>query len=121
MKKEPNSPRSAHSKSDKTEANDFPGYPVYPPSEDIYSKSKEEENIDPEDLLQGKSTFAPDEFALKNEKDFKDDVAGDDLDVPGSELDEQQEMPGTEDEENEYYSLGGDEHNDLEEDRGGID
>ena len=43
---------------------------------------------------------------------------GSDLDVPGSELDDQQESVGSEDEENNYYSLGGDNHNDLEEDKG---
>jgi hypothetical protein len=38
--------------------------------------------------------------------------------VPGSELDDEQEDIGNEDEENNYYSLGGDRHNDLDEDRG---
>jgi hypothetical protein len=36
------------------------------------------------------------------------DFAGDDLDVPGSELDDAQEAKGSEDEENNVYSLGGD-------------
>jgi hypothetical protein len=35
---------------------------------------------------------------------------GDQLDVPGSELDNAQEDIGSEDEENNYYSLGGDNH-----------
>jgi hypothetical protein len=43
------------------------------------------------------------------------DFAGNDLDIPGSELDDQSESVGTEDEENNGYSLGGDDHNDLEE------
>ena len=46
---------------------------------------------------------------------------GNDLDIPGSELDDLQEAIGNEDEENNYYSLGGDDHNDLEEDRGSLD
>jgi hypothetical protein len=41
---------------------------------------------------------------------------GADLDVPGSELDDQQENVGSED-ENNYYSIGGDNHNDLDEDK----
>jgi hypothetical protein len=41
---------------------------------------------------------------------------GADLDVPGSELDNQQENVGSEDEENNYYSIGGDNHNNLDED-----
>jgi hypothetical protein len=40
-----------------------------------------------------------------------------DLDIPGSELDDKDEELGEEDEENNYYSLGGDRHEDLEEDR----
>jgi hypothetical protein len=43
---------------------------------------------------------------------------GEDLDVPGAELDDADEVIGEEDEENNYYSLGGDDHDDLEEDKG---
>ena len=53
-----------------------------------------------------------------NEKEFSEDLTGSDLDVPGSELDDEQEKNGNEDEENNYYSLGGENHNDLEEDKG---
>jgi hypothetical protein len=98
--------------------NDYPGYPLYPASDDIYSKSKEESDINPEDLSQNK---APNEMATKskaNEKDFEDSPSGSDLDIPGNESDEQQENIGSEDEENNYYSLGGDDHNDLDEDNG---
>ena len=56
-----------------------------------------------------------------NEKDFNQDKSGSDLDVPGSELDDEQEKIGNEDEENNYYSLGGDDHNDLEENLGDND
>ena len=41
--------------------------------------------------------------------------------MPGSELDDEQEQIGNEDEENNYYSLGGDDHNDLEENLGDND
>lgn len=41
---------------------------------------------------------------------------GSDLDIPGGEADDAGEQVGSEDEENNYYSLGGDEHNSLEED-----
>lgn len=48
----------------------------------------------------------------------KDRVDGlpneDDLDVPGSDLDDKAEDLGEEDEENNYYSIGGDRHEDLE-------
>ena len=88
----------------------------YPPSEDIYRKFKEEKELDPEDLSKNKTPNEP--AATANEKDFEQDKSGDDLDVPGSELDDQQESVGSEDEENNYYSLGGDNHNDLDEDKG---
>lgn len=42
-----------------------------------------------------------------NTENFDTDHTGDDLDVPGSELDDDQEEIGSEDEENNYYSLGG--------------
>lgn len=40
-----------------------------------------------------------------------------DLDVPGAEQDDANEEIGEEDEENNYYSLGGDAHENLEEDK----
>jgi hypothetical protein len=39
-----------------------------------------------------------------------------DLDIPGTELDDENESIGEEDEENNYYSLGGDRHESQEED-----
>jgi hypothetical protein len=47
-----------------------------------------------------------------------DDGPGDDLDIPGAELDDNDEAIGEEDEENNYYSLGGDNHENLEENNG---
>lgn len=47
-----------------------------------------------------------------NEEGFEDDVTGGDLDVPGSEEDDYDESTGEEDEENNYYSLGGDRNDD---------
>ncbi len=93
------------------------GYPTYPPNEDIYNKYREEENIDPEHLSRLKVPNEMDAFEQANEKDFEEDKSGDDLDVPGAELDDEQEAIGNEDEENNYYSLGGDDHNDLDEGR----
>jgi hypothetical protein len=45
------------------------------------------------------------------------DFAGENLDVPGTSDDDDRELTGSEDEENNPYSLGGDGHNDLEEGR----
>ena len=88
---------------------------VYSTSDDIYNKASEED-MDPEDVYKEK---IPNENPGRlNEKDFDEDIAGGDLDIPGAELDDEQEDIGSEDEENNYYSLGGDNHNDLDEDKG---
>ena len=102
----------------KEEKNDLQGYPLYPASEDVYSKSHKEKNINPEDRSRIKESNNGDKVGKSNEKDFNEDVSGGDLDVPGSEMDDNQENIGSEDEENNYYSLGGDDHNDLDEDKG---
>jgi hypothetical protein len=89
------------------------GYPENPSSEDVYRKLKEETAIDPNDITKEKT---PNEDPhTMNEKDFLDDMSGDDLDIPGSELDAQQEEIGCEDEEKDYYSLGGDTRSNLDE------
>lgn len=82
----------------------------YPATEDMYIKGKEDKTVDPEDLpeIVGKANASLVEM---------DNSEGADLDVPGSELDDDMEAIGSEDEENNYYSLGGDDHNDLDEDR----
>lgn len=82
----------------------------YPPGEDIYRKLHKESEIDPEDPTH-----------LKRSLEGDDDLAIDELDVPGAELDDDLEAIGSEDEENNYYSLGGDNHLDLEENLGDDD
>jgi hypothetical protein len=95
------------------------GYQPYPPDEDIYGNFQKDMNINPEDPSRLKDPFDKYKTGSNNEKDFSDDVTGSDLDIPGSELDDDLELIGGEDEENNYYSLGGDNHNDLDE--GGIE
>jgi hypothetical protein len=87
-------------------------------SEDIFARMKEESDIDPENPTRMKDTT--EDMGEWNEKTFHEDLVGDDLDVPGSEseMDVEQENKDIEDEENSYYSLGGDNHDDLEENRG---
>lgn len=92
------------------------GYPVYPPSDDIYNKGIKEMDLNPENPELKKT--ANEKEGMPNEKSFVEDMSGADLDVPGSELDDQQEKVGSEDEENNYYSIGGDNHENLEEDKG---
>lgn len=88
---------------------DLPGYPEYSEDEDIYLRGKEEKDIDPENILGRKKIISYSKFFTDNE----DDESGSDLDVPGSELDDDLEMIGDEDEENNYYSLS-DNNDDLE-------
>lgn len=90
---------------------------IYSPSEDIYNQFKEEPDVDPENITKNKEVIKIDNAHKWNEKNFRDDVSGADLDIPGAELDDAQEDIGTEDEENNGYSIGGDNHNDLEENK----
>ena len=90
---------------------EFPGYPLYPASEDIYTAGIKEDNVDPENVDKSKepNDKIPTEW---NESDYSHQSTGDDLDIPGSEYDDEAEDIGLEDEENNYYSLGGDNHSD---------
>ena len=97
------------------EKNNFEGYPIYPEGEDIYKNFQEEEDINPEDTSKTKE---PNSNNALRRKDMDDESGENDLDIPGAELDDLQEDIGNEDEENNYYSLGGDSHDDLEEDQG---
>jgi len=69
--------------------------PIYDKEDDIYSKENE-------------VSFEEEETDITREGD---------LDIPGSELDDPDENIGEEDEENNSYSIGGDDHNDLEEEK----
>lgn len=93
----------------------LPGYEPYPQSEDIYHKEKRDDQINPDDgtaIKEENVEKEPAEENLVTGEEKKDILSGDDLDVPGSELDDSQEDIGEEDEENNYYSLGGDNHDD---------
>lgn len=81
----------------------------YPASEDIFNKLTEAKDIDPEDITKNKTPNEP-RNSKWNEKNFNEDVSGLDLDIPGSELDDDMEQTGSEDEENNCYSLGDDNH-----------
>ena len=112
------------------------GYPRYPDKEDIYRNAdnvslEESKNLSqrtsnqkiqgasrPENQLgeseaekkENKRIFTDRQDDDWNEANFDQNHTGDDLDVPGSEADDAQEAIGEEDEENNYYSLGGDRH-----------
>lgn len=108
---------------EKEEINSYPGYPMYPASDDIFSKFRRDASVDPEEAAEMQDSMNKAKIQTRNEQDFEENLAerysvGDGLDVPGSELDNKQENIGSEDEENNYYSIGGDNHVDLEEDQG---
>jgi len=88
---------------------------VYPASDDIYNKARKVNENNPDDITTLKESGETDTPITNNTESSKDDLIGSNLDVPGAELDEQQEKIGSEDEENNYYSLGGDNHIELEE------
>jgi len=71
----------------------------YPASEDIYNQEDKLEDINPEEISTDK-TISQDNHEWKQNSD----KLGNDLDVPGSELDDEQEDIGSEDEENNFYS-----------------
>lgn len=114
MKKDSNKLNPSESHIDRKKEENPPGYPLYPESEDIYKKFQEETDINPEDTSQTKPSNSSN-VIRKKKLDNKFSI--DDLDVPGSELDDTQEAIGNEDEENNYYSLGGEDHDDLDEDK----
>ena len=105
----------SESQKDNDEKINLEGYPIYPDSEDIYNIFQEEEEINPEDTSKTKESNYNNALRRQN---LEDESGENDLDIPGAELDDLQEDIGNEDEENNYYSLGGDEHLDLEEDQG---
>ncbi|HEX2920029.1 MAG TPA: hypothetical protein VHO50_02570 [Bacteroidales bacterium] len=79
------------------ESENLPGYPGYSREEDIYSNAKEEDEIDPENTDSKKN--------MRYDESYPDD-----LDIPGAELDDEQEDLGNEDEENNYYSFPDDDN-----------
>jgi hypothetical protein len=136
--------KTSDGKSAPREQQEFPGYPKYPATEDIVNRAKRVEmDLDGEQttpppssgpaVKAGKSPsdVTPDDLQALNSEENKFegddavlegraypvDFTGQDLDVPGTELDDARELVGNEDEENNIYSLGGENHEDLEEDR----
>ena len=118
MKNKSNKLNPSESQIGKKEEDNPQGYPVYPASEDIYENFQKEEDINPEDISKTKTLNSTNELRRKS---LDNEFSEKDLDIPGSELDDRQEEIGSEDEENNYYSLGGERHEDLEEDNDDLD
>lgn len=81
-------------------------------NDDLGIRSGTEADVSDDDLAVLNSTN--DEIGMPQNVSNED--LNTDLDIPGSELDDDNESIGEEDEENNYYSLGGDRHENQEED-----
>jgi len=109
------SSKESDSQTDNSELDEaYPAYPEYPSNEDIYNNFIKEEDMDPEQPSKLKMPVVKSE--TPKQLDFWQEMSGEELDVPGAELNDEQEAIGSEDEENNFYSLGGEDHHDLEED-----
>lgn len=90
------------------------------PEDDLKPVAVNESDVTEEDL----EALGPEDLSMDmgDDEQLKHrmrpvDFSAQDLDIPGSELDDEKEGVGSEDEENNSYSLGGDNHEDLEEPR----
>lgn len=84
--------------------------------EDLIIVPGTEADVTKDDLIiLGEQNLDLDEEEEVDNTVLSGDMVGDQLDVPGEELDDSNESLGEEDEENNYYSLGGDRQENLEE------
>ncbi|HEV7620193.1 MAG TPA: hypothetical protein VGO09_00595 [Flavisolibacter sp.] len=81
-------------------------------NDDLDLRMGNEADVNEDDLAILNSTNAE----IGTPQNVSNDDINTDLDIPGSELDDSNESIGEEDEENNYYSLGGDRHEAQEED-----
>ena len=96
---------------------EFPGYPAYQACDDIYIRGSKMKNMNPEDIHSYKYLYGPIIGKKTHKEKLNNDERFENLDVPGADFDDADENVGKEDEENSYYSLGGDDHNDFDEDK----
>jgi hypothetical protein len=98
-----------------------PGTEADVSAEDLRMLEAADQNMDTMDssnLLHSSLDSVDDDGEPLNEDSLSMDMSGEDLDVPGSSDDDADELIGEEDEENNYYSLGGDLHENQEEYKG---
>ena len=86
--------------------------PAAEPQDDLDIKMGTDADVDEDDLAVLNATDAE----IGTPQNVSNEDLETDLDIPGSELDDAAEEIGEEDEENNYYSLGGDRHESQEED-----
>ena len=124
--------KNKRKKSTNKSDSEYPGYPKYPAREDIMNRGERvlldesakpiegaesldvENGVPPENIANdGTEPVNADPIDPEGNNDeelgkriYPVDFTGKDLDVPGSELDDETEKTGNEDEENNLYSLG---------------
>ncbi len=98
-------------------SSDLPPRTVVNKNSDAEDEDESDINTEPnENDVTAEDLIALD--GIEEDKAKIDQLAGEnDLDVPGAEQDDANEEIGEEDEENNYYSLGGDAHENLDEDK----
>jgi hypothetical protein len=99
-----------------------PGTDADVSAEDVRMLEAADQNMDTMDssnlLHSSLDNLDDDGDPLNEDSSISMDMSGEDLDVPGSSDDDANENIGEEDEENNYYSLGGDLHENQEEYKG---
>jgi hypothetical protein len=124
--------KNRRNKSTKKSDPEYPGYPKYPANEDIMNRGERvllDDSVKPiegAESLDVENGVPPENIAIdvakpvsadpldpeiNNDEElgkriYPVDFTGKDLDIPGSELDDETESTGNEDEENNLYSLG---------------
>jgi hypothetical protein len=90
--------------------------------DDLFMLESGEQNMDTIDgrnlVFSSLDSVDEDGDALNVDGSMAKDVSGGDLDIPGADADDANELIGEEDEENNFYSLGGDLHESQEENKG---
>ena len=89
-----------------------PRQPQHDSDNDLGIRMGNEADVNEDDLTVLNST----DEEIGTPQNVSNDDLNTDLDIPGSDLDDDNEEIGEEDEENNYYSLGGDLHESQEED-----
>ncbi len=91
-------------------------------NEDLRLLEAADQNMDTQDarnlMASALDNTDDDGDPLNEESSIAFDMTGEDLDIPGAQADDKAEDIGEEDEENNYYSLGGDLHEAQEENKG---
>lgn len=91
-------------KPEKKDLAELPNFPIQKPGEDIFNQWRKVRETGYDDTPEIDLPLQKGSIKRQNVPDFSDGVGGQ-LDVPGSELDDVAEKIGSEDEENNFYSL----------------